>query len=1660
MERGVVVEVAVVELGSVEQDCVLRLSGLANASARKDEAGAWLFAGFDDGQPPLPVATQRFAAEAAFLDACCASPGLSVALVSTSTEQEEQTVLARGVLHGLEEIFETGAVDRACSLTFLDVPAEEDEGSFPRPPLELQLQIAAYEAATYEPPTPQEGETEAAAEEQEAGAHQKINTNKLYLPPPEDLEDWCKLVVTVDGVYNLPTSLLPSSALSSSEEAQQEEDGEAAGTTGRFLEDHAYSYELRLFDACFSGGKIWKPNAGGREARPASASPAASGEERPGTAESGKEPKPPVSIGCREFASALRRAGFAGGSVDGVFRGCFGEEQTSVTAADWQQLVENQSGEKPDLLAFYQTWVLENFASAAEAFASFGAEEVSSDAFVANVTELGFSEDAAPGVFKALSNSTSANGNGEVVTVSGFLALNLLPTVVRKTASCVSSLQKWMARNFGNGHELFFALQLSSDSGDRAEVTFDVWTERIAALGFVDAEAAGKAFHFLDAKRTGALSLAELDRLERFEGIDLESLRDKLPQKLPAAEMGLDEFINICYKSGVATKDAFAVFSLLDLDTKTGVLTSGAYSSVFAVPAVSDLEKLVAFLDGKQMSFEEMITPPRNPIAEQEAAGLSPSASSLPFVTWDTALTSTSASPSPATVTGYRGRAWIQQLQNLTSNPIALKSLHFFPKPVADPVPLPADFESSSDAAAAKPARWHHAVGEFDLNNFASSAEGASSPTTRETVFLVPLARVSGDCVPSDCTKPSEDVVGDPFFHAGTYVKFSVRTVGAGSVDPLAPGNNGAEFELREEAESRSGVGSVDPASRSASPTASRIHTGDSKRTGQQQEVACLLPPRSAEGGSRSSTSSKCLLLPFEGVLSPRLPPTAAEAFAAELFAFDPRPKVVVPKSEDEFHDAVVEALAVLGRDYCKFASETDRLDRNGLLGPMGWRDLLEKIEAGEEAGDGTPLLKILRPALQKLVRSRVVAYGRDRLPCSGLYGDERDAKYTDMSRELCALIFRTINAEHAKYGWRRNTSLWKNPPSCYEKEPFYEPELLAKNEQIKDENYKALARDAEMVGEKIRAQKFWSLRVGLELNKTEKAVWLDYARFCMRCLRDREEALRAVTHAISIGRTLEAVEAETLLFLSCLHLIGRNYDAAEFFAARCLQRSPASFAGNFFMFLVYAYSGSEKKARKFWALALKTKTFFTQKLPSMEFSLTELLKRENVSRGIVESYPEDAGRNPQDHTAELNSSEAANPLQFESRFSPFPSYTTVRALPDNKDKRVLDIVDVLLRLGLAELVLFLLDHMPGNPEEADTVQNLVLSKKTRSSERCRLQIVKAYMLQQNFSKAKKAVKHLLEFVTDRNSEAWVLLGECEFRLGGSANLSSAKEAFEKSQTFVQAANTSKDAVLCLRMGKILFEGEEYQKAGDWFLKSGKITPTSEAWRMAGICLFENSEDKTVETALACFREANLLDGTRPEIWAWAGMASMRGEKPALAKQGINFAALPDAITGEVVEPSTAAKLVELGLEYGKDYVEECGFLCRKVLERGLPEVLEDAGDGTAVGAAGEEETNVLRSLLAPEEEGRFHFLLGKTYEQAENWLGAFFEYRMAVPFFQTDGEMLDAIERHGRRVASEIKDTHKIISVLLQDLEVVRERGAGTFHKAPDGSQPAVDVN
>ncbi|CAD7952254.1 unnamed protein product [Amoebophrya sp. A25] len=78
---------------------------------------------------------------------------------------------------------------------------------------------------------------------------------------------------------------------------------------------------------------------------------------------------------------------------------------------------------------------------------------------------------------------------------------------------------------------------------------------------------------------------------------------------------------------------------------------------------------------------------------------------------------------------------------------------------------------------------------------------------------------------------------------------------------------------------------------------------------------------------------------------------------------------------------------------------------------------------------------------------------------------------------------------------------------------------------------------------------------------------------------------------------------------------------------------------------------------------------------------------------------------------------------------------------------------------------------------------------------------------------------------------------------------------------------------------------------------------------------------------------------------------------------------------------------------------------------------------------------------ILPRQEGMLHFLLGRTYEQKEEWMGSFFELRMAIPFFADDEAMLQEIEKRGRKVAANIRDTHKVINVLLEDIDVVKER-------------------
>ncbi|CAD7939803.1 unnamed protein product [Amoebophrya sp. A120] len=1529
MEREVSIAVEVLGLTDspdVPESCGLTFSGLGSGDAKRTEDGRWAFASEDPEAEPQYV-SHTTCAEHVFLDGVC-GVGLRAALVDENGDE-----LGACQFDGLDALLLqsaptmdlSGVVTLKSSATAEpaadDPPTTSPAASPPRTPgpdgtnertnvvaavaqppgMELQVRVTVYHASEVEPLV-------------------------LYKPPAEDHEDWCKVAVTVDGVYSLPATLVPKG------EAEPE---------GRVLEDHGFSYQLRILDVPFDNGRVWKPP---REST--SADPPASGEDRPSSASSGAAgavEKPPTRVFREDFGSALERAGFRG-DVEALWA-CFAQD--CVTADDYTALVDKT--EAPVDLGAFRSFLVENCESCVGGFAAFAATEgeaatsVSADTFVAKATELGYDGDLAKGVFGRL-----AGPSAEPLGKAQFLALDLLPQALGKRLQESRTLGKWIANNWGNFHAFFQEVLTAVDSP--SEISATAFCETVATLGFSDSELAGRVFTFLDLRKTGLWRQADADLLERlltetFSPAMLSSECSAWTEFTDAEELSLRDF-EAAWDAAKLSQDATIAFLLLHSD---GCVTAEEFNAVHAVPAedASPVLRLVSFLEEKKLSFEQLFS-------ATPSAGISipneVNEAELPSITWS----STGAAGSK-TVTCYKSRAWVQQFCNATSSSsTSSRYLHFFPKVANDPLPLAADFESSTDAGAAKSARWHHAEGGFQISK---------DLLTSSSSFTVPLTRLAANC-PPDAAAP-EDSAADPFFLNGTYVKFSVQFLDA------------------------------------------------------------------------------------PNKVCPRTEPALREAQVQPLFANDPRPKKPEKTPEQDFEEAVINALAVLGRDYAKYATELGCLDRNQLLGPLGWRDLLDRIESGGE--EGSPLLKALRPALQRLVRSRVVAYGRDRLPCAGLYGDERDAKYTDMSRELCALIFCTINSEHAKYGWRRDTSLWKNPDSAYEPEEFWRPAELRKQEATRDAQYRQLAFESEMIGDRPRAGRVWARRLQLTRNHIDAAVWVDYARFCMRCLRNREEAVRALTHSISIVRTLDRVPVDSLLFMSCLQLTARSYDSAELFAAECARRIPSSFAGNFLLFLVQAYAGNSRSASKYWSLAQKQKTFFGQALPEREDSFSSLSKRELAQRGLA-TFLEDVARTPAAEPKSGSDAETTSVEGFAKKFPAFPHAATVRALPDGADRRVLDVIDQLLSLGMADLVLFLLDHMDGNPEEDEGLVRFIVTEKTRQSERCRLQIVKAYMLQQSFGKARKALKNLIESVTDRNSEAWILLGECEFRLN---SLAPSREAFEKALTFLQTG-ANEDPVLLLRLGRIYLEAGLYAEGSAMYQRSLAVFPSSQAWLMAGVCWLKLAETdaSASEKGLLCLRESNLRDGTRPEIWAWLGMAAMRTGKVGLAKQAINFAALPDSITGELVTIKTAAELVELTLAYGTEYTEEAGFLARKILERGLAQEEDEEGNNKS-----KEQAADVALQLQPDEEGQFHFLLGQVYQRAKNWLGAFFEYRMAVPFYQADSAMLDALEARGRRVAGEIKDTHKIVNVLLQDLQIVRERGQHAYHQAPDGSTPLIEV-
>lgn len=318
----------------------------------------------------------------------------------------------------------------------------------------------------------------------------------------------------------------------------------------------------------------------------------------------------------------------------------------------------------------------------------------------------------------------------------------------------------------------------------------------------------------------------------------------------------------------------------------------------------------------------------------------------------------------------------------------------------------------------------------------------------------------------------------------------------------------------------------------------------------------------------------------------------------------------------------------------------------------------------------------------------------------------------------------------------------------------------------------------------------------------------------------------------------------------------------------------------------------------KYLRLARACPGAFAGTLGKPEFpELQSLVRREGLARGLAHEAPAERPGTP----------EAWAPAPRPA----FAAFTEAHRVTDADDATALRCVDLMLRLGTPCLVTYLLETLPQDEYE-------FISRETMDSDRCKLQLVKAAMLDADWGRAEGLIEGLLARCRC-NREAHVLLGECRYRrareAGGAPELmASALEAFQWSLGFLpepegeapppEVRAPVKDPVLHLRVASIHYgraaasgfaDDGAMGKAEEHYAKALQIAPMAEAWKNAGICAYRRArlqqatEDRAphLRRARKCLVEANLLDKGRPQVNAWLAICSVELGKSQVAKQAI-----------------------------------------------------------------------------------------------------------------------------------------------------------------------------
>eukprot|EP00746_Dinoflagellata_sp_MGD_P165208 gnl/MRDRNA2_/MRDRNA2_94345_c0_seq1.p1 gnl/MRDRNA2_/MRDRNA2_94345_c0~~gnl/MRDRNA2_/MRDRNA2_94345_c0_seq1.p1 ORF type:complete len:1865 (+),score=454.65 gnl/MRDRNA2_/MRDRNA2_94345_c0_seq1:62-5656(+) len=1475
-------------------------------------------------------------------------------------------------------------------------------------------------AATEEGEKPEEPEEVVAPEP----GHMAITVN-IEAPPgrslaPVDYEDWVVLTVKNEGVFSLPTKLIeinPTPIVDS-----------PAG----HIADHPLSYSVRVLGCSFDGGKIVKPELeeeeqeaqveGTESPKPQSSvqEPPADGEEtsreRAGTMDSkeasvsggsGNAVQQQQGVTYERFIDGLTKIGYPNAPEDGaeLWKLLNKSEAPAIYMSDWVKLGEIGVPADRQAVLSFREWLLDKYKLLKDAF---DAMDGDSKGFI---NEEEFTKTLADLEYPKddVAEIFQAIDTKHEGTVSweDFQCLHLFKAL--DAVERVGKVKKWMLLNIG---PMMKCMQIIDDNAS-GRVSFGEWEQAMERLKYPDLEDAKLAFYFMDVALMGMVGPKEFHFFEKFDSKEflkeLQEFQGFLKERTGNMEIAFQEIAAI----GADGKEV-----ITPKKWQKGMKRFGYQSS-----SGMDTRAIYNFLDdnhtGSLSKSEFMLLRAFNCSAAKGGLARIKAFFTSRFAKLSDAYDLMFSDPSEffrvaeaklphiqfdnSEVRSYRGREWLQNILNTLGDPRGRK--------------LAKKLDSVIGGSWAyffpKPANIDQKIvdekgGLYGLVDYKESPD-------------VELARVAR------------------WHHSQTFV----------DLRQLKAEPDCTKLELR------CFLSQVGPMPKEITESATELPKGpfESCRTYVKLTISFdrhleHLCPRNIPDLPNHDGQT-----PFiPGAPEPKPPPTVLEEFERQV-------RDIVGKLTEKF------ALQCLhqGLEQSQVVGPNNKMSQYLLLGKgLDRGQFLLWLRSAQQGKLWEDLATALRPAAVKVIRE-CASDG----PASGLYGDDKDARYSELRDLFMTHIMKAINTDINLQGYQREAKTWKNPPLFGDgDENFFEQEDIVIQQQEMDKKLKRLSFECEMYGEFDRATRMFGERLSLPQNKENFTLWVQYARFLMRTQQKQPEAEEALRFAISLV-SLEHADANAVLFLACI-LMNRSlpcslsneprelrFNAALKLLTIVLERDPTDKAANFFMYLIYAMEVKEvpdpevsqsylTKSLKYLALSQMDKNIMTGSLPSLDDEgdpyfpeLEDLVSREIANRSGGKSEV-------QEHEVP--------PAWTLAKHDAYPTVGQVHLLPKKKDEAALQSMDRLLLFGMPVFTRYLI--LEAAPEHG------FLTPATVESERCQLQLVKTLMMLGQYEDAVETCTELLS-VCDRLCEAYLLLGEAYYRLAMKADPEAKKQMYTTSLEKFKAALgflsepkepghhnkqqdvevNNKDPVIHIRVASIYYSRAEESGwtdlqtmtlAKEHYKCSLLLCPTAEGWRNSGVCAFRSAtlkkaaglseeEDALFQEAMECLTQANLMDETRPKINAWLAICAVELGKSTIARQAFRQTMAKE----DELDFDTAMELASRLLHFSDIKNSE----------------YEGGEDFVRPGLYAKEALIAARAALMKQDSGDAHFIIGQALMMLGDDKEAMGELRGAIAWFYDQPERQQQVADVARTCAARIIDEPRMMEVVDEDLQMASER-------------------